>query len=59
MMVSPCRHEGTTPLVQRYVREGVEGVFVVTLEDAKDLFNVGLATWGQVMNLSHDLPYTM
>jgi hypothetical protein len=41
------------------MREGVEGVLVVTLEDAKDLFNVGLAARWQVMNLSHDLPYTM
>ena len=58
MVVSLRRHEGTAPLMQWYVREGVEGIRVVTLEDTKDLFDVSFATWWQVVNLSHDFPCT-
>ena len=59
MVVSLSWQEGTAPLVQRHVRESLESGLVVTFENAKDLLDVCLATWGQVMNLSHDLPYTM
>ena len=59
MVVSLGWHEGTTPLVQWHVCEGVVGGLVVSFENAKNLLDVCLATWGQVMNVCHDLPYTM